>query len=207
MPMMLACVMEANIAIFNYLKNNQIQSSAGMPPCEFFDQFAAWATENPEKDLGLHLTLTSEWSTYRWGPVSSPAMVSGLIDPDGFFWHEVKDVATHASAEEIEREIHAQIEKAISLGMKIDHIDTHMGTLFGRIDYTQVYLKAAEQYNIPAMVISLTDEDVLTRFRNQGYPINADTQALLEGYRLPQLDDFHSVPSGSTYNEKIENFL
>lgn len=198
---------EANIAAFNYLEKNEIQSTAGMVPCEFFDEFAAWAIKNPEKDMGLHLTLTSEWETYRWGPVSNPAKVPGLVDPDGFLWHEVPDVASHASAEEVEREIRAQIKKAISLGMKVDHIDTHMGTLFGRLDYTKVYLKVAEEYGIPAMVISLTDDEVVKRFQMQGYPISKETQALLAGYKLPQLDDFRSVPPGKTYEEKIRNFF
>ncbi len=197
---------EANIATFNYMKKNEIQSAAGMPPCEWFDEFVAWAIENPDKDLGLHLTLTSEWQKYRWGPVSEPESIPGLIDPDGFFWHEVPDVAGHASAEAVEKEIRAQIEKAISLGMKIDHIDTHMGTLFGRTDYTMAYVKVAQEYGIPAMVINLADEEIVKRLQMAGYPINKDTQELLAQYTLPQLDDFHEVSSGKTYEEKLQNF-
>ncbi len=197
---------EANIATFNYMTKNEIQSAAGMPPCEWFDEFVVWAIENPNKDLGLHLTLTSEWQKYRWGPVSKPELVPGLIDPDGFLWHEVRDVVGHASAEDVEKEIRAQIEKAISLGMKIDHIDTHMGTLFGTMEYAMAYMKIAMEYNIPAMVISLKDAKVLKRFQEQGYPVDDNTQKLLSQYTLPQLDDFHSVPSGKSYEEKLQNF-
>ena len=198
---------EANIAIFNYLKNSHIQSTAGMPPCEFFEEFCAWAIENPAKDMGLHLTLTSEWTSYRWGSVAEAAAVPNLIDPDGFLWHEVRDVAGHATAEEVEKEIRAQVEKAISLGVKVDHLDTHMGTLFSRIDYTQAYIKVAQEYDIPAMVISLLDDDVLQRFQRQGYPLNEETKSLLSEYTLPQLDDFYSVTSAKTYKEKIEDFF
>jgi len=197
---------EANQAVFAYLGKNHIQSTAAMPPCKFFEEFAVWAAANPGKDTGIHLTLTSEWNTYRWGPVSDPAKVPGLIDPDGFLWHEVPQVAAHASAAEIETEIRAQIEKAISLGMKVDHIDTHMGTMFSRLDYTKVYLKVAQAYNVPAMVISLADDEVFERFREQGYPLNEDTRTLLATYPMPQLDDFYAVPAASTYEEKIEGF-
>lgn len=197
---------EANIAAFNYLSKGEIQSAAGMPPCEWFDEYVTWANANPNIDLGIHLTLTSEWQKYRWGPVSNPEVVPGLIDPDGFLWHEVPDVARHASAKDVEKEIRTQIEKAISLGMKIDHIDTHMGTLFGRTDYTIAYINAAQDYGVPAMVISLTDDEVLKKFQSQGYPINEDTQKLLAQYTLPQLDDFHSVPSGKTYKAKLQKF-
>jgi len=197
---------EANIAAFNYLNNNEIQSTAGMPPCEWFDEYVTWANANPDKDLGLHLTLTSEWQKYRWGSVADPKLVPGLIDPDGFLWHEVRDVVRHASADEVEKEIRAQIEKAISLGMKIDHIDTHMGTLFGTMEYAMAYMKVAMEYNIPAMVISLKDDDVLKRFQEQGYPVDEKTQQLLSHYTLPQLDDFHSVSSGKSYEEKLQNF-
>jgi predicted glycoside hydrolase/deacetylase ChbG (UPF0249 family) len=198
---------EANISVFRYLQNEQIQSTSGMPPCEYFDEFVAWANQNAEKDMGLHLTLTSEWQNYRWGSVSDPKSVPGLIDPDGFLWHEVPDVVKHASAEEVEKEIRAQIDKAVSMGMDVDHIDTHMGTLYGTIDYAMAYMKVAQEYNIPAMVISLTDPEVLRRFQEEGYPVDENTSNLISQYPLPQLDDFHAVPSGKTYDEKIQNFF
>jgi hypothetical protein len=78
--------------------------------------------------------------------------------------------------------------------------------MFGRLDYTQVYLKVAQAYNVPAMVINLADDEVFERFRKEGYPINEDTRALLAGYPMPQLDDFYAVPAASTYEEKINSF-
>ena len=99
---------EANQAAEPYLLNDEIQSAAAMVPCPWFDEFAEWAINNPQEDIGLHLTLTSEWQTYRWGPVSDPKSVPGLIDPDGFLWHEVVGVVNHATAEEVEIEIGGQ---------------------------------------------------------------------------------------------------
>jgi predicted glycoside hydrolase/deacetylase ChbG (UPF0249 family) len=198
---------EANIATYRYMEQNQIQSAAGMVPCEWFDELAEWAKIHPEKDVGVHLTLTSEWKTYRWGPVSEPEQVPGLIDPDGFLWRGVPEVVVHASPEEVENEIRAQIDKSIALGVKPDHIDTHMGTLYGTLNFSKAYLKVAQEYGIPAMVIDLSDETVAERFRDDGYPITKELTALLNDYDMPLLDDFFAVPGGSTYEEKRQNFF
>ena len=198
---------EANIATISYLKTDRIQSAAIMVPCPFADVAINWAVQNPNEDVGLHITHTSEWKTYRWGPVADPELVPGLIDPNGKLWHEVEDVLKNATAEEVEKELRAQIDKAISMGMKPDHIDTHMGTLYGSADYLQVFLKVAEEYNIPANAIDLSVEQVVQHFREAGYPIDDRGISLMENYKLPKLDFFASVPKGKTYEEKRSNFF
>jgi len=197
---------EANIATARYLDNNQIQSTAVMVPCPYAEEFIRWAIDHPDKDVGLHLTHTSEWKTYRWGPVADPAEVPGLVDPDGMLWHDVPDVVMNASAEEIEKETRAQIDKVIGMGYQPDHIDTHMGTLYGHLSYVEVFVKLAEEYGIPANAIDLSDSIVADLFKKQGYPIDENVIGLVENYTLPKLDLFTSVPNGGTYEEKIENF-
>jgi len=197
---------EANIATARYLDNNQIQSTAVMMPCPNADEFIRWAIDHPDKDVGLHLTLTAEWKDHRWGPVADPEEVPGLVDPDGMFWHEVPGVVQHASAEEVEKEIRAQIDRSIALGYKPDHIDTHMGTLYGHVSYVEVFIKVAEEYGIPANAIDLSDSIVASLFKQQGYPIDENVIGLVEKYTLPKLDMFTSVPHGETYEAKIENF-
>ena len=107
---------EANIAVESLLENHHIQAAAVMAPCPYADDMIKWATEHPDADVGMHLTLTSEWKTYRWGPVSDPDSVPGLIDPEGKLWHDVPDVVMHATADEVAKEIRGQIDKAIALG-------------------------------------------------------------------------------------------
>ncbi|MFW6103812.1 MAG: ChbG/HpnK family deacetylase, partial [Bacteroidota bacterium] len=109
---------EANEAIKEMLEKDRIQSTAVMMPCPAAESMIRWAKDHPEEDVGLHLTHTSEWETWRWGPVSDPDEVPGLVDPDGKLWDNVPQVVEHASAEEVEKEIRAQIEKAIALGYK-----------------------------------------------------------------------------------------
>lgn len=197
---------EANIAAINDLTQDWIQSAAVMMPCEYADEIIEWAKQNPAEDIGLHLTLTSEWKTWRWGPVTAQNEVPGLLDPDKKMWRDVPGVVTHASAAEVEKEIRSQIEKSIALGYRPDHIDTHMGTLYAHPDFIKAFLSVAEEYNIPANVIDVSDPEVLEHFRKQGYPITDEVVKMMEAYRLPKLDFFSSAPNGSTYEEKIDNF-
>ncbi|MBX2841059.1 MAG: polysaccharide deacetylase family protein [Flammeovirgaceae bacterium] len=197
---------EANIATFQQLETNVIQSAAGMPPCPKFEEFIDWAKAHPDEDLGLHLTLTSEWKTYRWHSVTDTTEVPGLIDPEGKMWRDVPNVVTHASAEEVEKEVRAQIEKSISLGYRPDHIDTHMGTLFAHPAYVKAFFKVAEEYKIPANVIDLSDSLVVAKFKAAGYPINDEVISLVANYSLPKIDNFTSAPNAKTYDEKIQGF-
>ncbi|MBZ5857299.1 polysaccharide deacetylase family protein [Flavihumibacter profundi] len=198
---------EANTAAERYIDNKDIQSAAVMMPCPNAVAFIEWAKSHPVPDIGLHLTLTSEWQDYRWPSVTDPSKVPGLIDPDGKLWHEVPDVVKHASAAEVEMEIRAQIEKCISLGYKPTHIDTHMGTLYGSPAYAKAFFKVAQEYNIPANALNLADPELVKKFKAQGYPINEEMIALAESYRLPKLDNFTSVGSGPTYEKKRADFL
>ncbi len=197
---------EANIAVKPMLTNKYIQSASIMMPCKNAEEFVQWAKEHPNMDIGLHLTLTSEWQNYRWGPIADPKEVPGLVDPDGKFWHEVPDVAKHASAEEVEKEIRAQIEKSIALGYRPNHIDTHMGTLYGRPDYVEVFYKVAEDYGIPASAIDFSNPQVAEAARTKGYPINDAVIEIVKNYSLPKLDMMVGAPKGATYKETIDNF-
>ena len=79
-----------------------------------------------------------------------------------------------------------------------------MGTLYARIDYTKAYLKVAEEYRIPAMVVEQSPA-VIAKFKKQGYPITEESMKVLAAYRLPKLDDFNAAPEGKTYDEKRES--
>jgi chitin disaccharide deacetylase len=198
---------EANIAIRHYFETGDLLSTAVMVPCPNAMELVEWAKTQKSPDVGVHLTLTSEWKTYRWGPVSETSKVPGLIDPEGKMWHDVPEVATHASAGEVETEVRAQINKVIAAGFIPSHIDTHMGTMYASLEYLRVFLKIAEEYKIPANAIDLSDPAIAENFRKEGYPITTDVVGLLNQYSLPKLDNFSSVPDGGTYEEKRANFF
>jgi predicted glycoside hydrolase/deacetylase ChbG (UPF0249 family) len=198
---------EANIAVQHYFETGDVQSTAVMVPCPYAEQMIEWAKTQKSPDVGIHLTLTSEWKTYRWGPVSDSSSVPGLIDPEGKLWHDVPDVVMHASAEEVETEVRAQIDKVLGMGFTPTHIDTHMGTLYSSLDYLKVFLKIAKEYNLPANAIDLSDPRIAEGFKNEGYPITTDVVEILGQYSLPKLDNFSSVPEGGTYEEKRDKFF
>ena len=197
---------EANEAVIPYLLNDQIQSASAMVPCPWFNDIADWYKKHPEMDIGLHLTLTSEWKNYRWGPVSNSSSVPELIDTEGYLWRRVIDVASRTPVATIEKEIRAQIERAYERGIKPGHIDTHMGTLYSKVEYAEAFFNIAMEYGIPANVIEFTPDRV-QKFRKQGYPITARLIESGRKYTLPKLDDFSSVPDGKTYQNKKENFF
>ncbi len=122
-----------------------------MMPCSWVPEFAAYVKAHPQLDAGVHLTLTAEWKNYRWGPVAGGKAVPGLVDGDGYLWRGVADVVAHATADEVEAEIRAQVDKALSMGIEPTHLDSHMGTCFVP-QYIDRYVKVGIEKKIPILV-------------------------------------------------------
>lgn len=144
----------ANVATIESMEKGLMTSSTIMVPCPWFPEMAEYARAHPEKDFGLHLCQTSEWRVYRWGPVAPRAEVPGLIDPDGYFWHEVPQVYASAKPEEAYLESRAQVRKALAAGIDVTHLDSHMGTLQLHPAYLDQYLKLAVEFDLPVRMAS-----------------------------------------------------
>jgi chitin disaccharide deacetylase len=169
----LAVAHSVNTASFDALDKDKgaVTSASIMVPCPWITEVAAYAKAHPDADLGLHLTLTSEWNTYRWGPVASSDKVPSLLNEDGTFWSETAQVATHAKPQEAEIEIRAQIDRAIALGIHPTHLDSHMGSLFFTTpELFAAYVKIAHDYHLPFLAAriagttlppSITEKDVV----------------------------------------------
>src|ERR1044071_8283855 len=125
----------SNLGAIEATEKGVATSCSVMMPCSWVPEIARYLKAHPDLDSGLHLTLTSEWKLYRWGPLAGKSQVPGLVDQEGCLWHSIEQVVKKAKPEEIEREIRAQIERAETLGMPITHLDSNMGTLFARPDY------------------------------------------------------------------------
>ena len=151
----LAVAHSVDIASFDALKKNAVTSASIMVPCAWLTEVASYAKEHPDADLGLHLTLTSEWKTYRWGPVSSSDKVASLFDPSGYLWPETAAAALNLKTAEAAREIRAQVEHAITLGIHPTHLDSHMGVLFSKPELFAVYVKLAHEYELPFLALRL----------------------------------------------------
>jgi len=196
----------SNLGAVESMEQGVASSCAVMMPCAWVSEFAAYLKLHPTVDSGLHLTLTSEWVPYRWGPVAGKSQVPGLVDPEGCLWRNVAGVVAKASPDEIEREIRAQVERAETMGIPITHLDSHMGTLFARADYFERFARVGLEKKIP--ILAVGGHGTYTKQEN---PTATDE---LRGWipklwnaGLPILDDLHTGSYGWKPSEKTERLL
>jgi predicted glycoside hydrolase/deacetylase ChbG (UPF0249 family) len=182
---------DSNKGAIDALTKGVANSCSVMMPCAWVPAFVHFLKQHPETDAGLHLTLTSEWKDYRWIPLSGQSKVPGLTDTEGAMWPSVQEVVSHASGDEVETEIRAQIERALKMGFKPTHLDSHMGTLFATPDFIQRYLKVGMEYKIPVMfpgghntLISKQTSIDMEQLRAIG--------KMLWNAGLPVIDDLHN---------------
>jgi predicted glycoside hydrolase/deacetylase ChbG (UPF0249 family) len=140
-----------NRATFEALEKGWITSASILVPCPWFPEVAKWAKEHPSADVGIHQALNSEWTTFRWGPVSPKDKVPSLLDSDGYLPLDTPAVTENAKLAEVETELRAQVDKAKSAGVRLTHLDSHMGALFGSPGLYQVYQSMGYSYDLPIL--------------------------------------------------------
>jgi predicted glycoside hydrolase/deacetylase ChbG (UPF0249 family) len=141
-----------NAAAIKALEGGTINSASLMVPCPWFPEIADYAKLHPEADFGLHLTLTSERVFYRWGPVASTNTVASLVDRNGYFHHDWEP-KERIDPKEVEIELRAQIERALAMGVRPTHLDSHQYRLIlsGK-ELLDVMLRVAHDYKLPVFV-------------------------------------------------------
>jgi chitin disaccharide deacetylase len=189
---------DSNRGTVQALTKGVANSCSVMMPCPWVPHFVHFLKEHPAVDAGLHLTLTSEWKEYRWGPLSGKSAVPGLVDKEGAMWPGVQEVVKSATAEEVYKEIKAQLERAREMGFEPTHLDSHMGTLFASPAFIQQYIRLGIENKIPVMMpaghATLIGEQIkageqqLKEFRGIG--------TMLWNAGLPVLDDLHNYSYG-----------
>ncbi len=143
---------DSNRGAIRSIEEGIATSCSIMMPCPWAASFIRHIENSPvEYDAGLHLTLTSEWKDYRWTPLAGAGQVPGLCDREGCMWHSVEQVVAHASPDEVEKEIRAQLKRALQMGLKPTHMDSHMGTLFASPAFLERYIKVGIEHRIPVM--------------------------------------------------------
>jgi predicted glycoside hydrolase/deacetylase ChbG (UPF0249 family) len=184
---------DSNMGAIKATEDGVATSMSVMMPCPWVPEFLHYLKTHPKTDAGLHLTLTSEWREYRWGPVAGKPAVPGLVDLEGALWHGVDEVAKHASAAELAREIRCQLDKARTMGFEPTHLDTHMGTVFATREFLEEYLKLGMEQHIPVMFPG--GHDSMISKEPSGLTMEQTTAIgkRLWAAGLPVLDDLHNV--------------
>src|ERR1700758_2405415 len=141
-----------NAATIKALEAATINSASLMVPCPWFPEIADYAKSHPDADFGLHLTLTSERVYYRWGPVASRDKVPTLVDENGYFHHDWEQ-NEHIDAKDVETELKAQIDRALAMGVRPTHLDSHQYRLImTNKELFAVFGKLAHEYRLPFFV-------------------------------------------------------
>ena len=138
----------ANVAFAELANRGFITCGSVMVTCPWFREAADIAVARPDLDLGVHLTLTSEWQHYRWRPLTGARQASGLVDADGYMWRTVKLVREHAVPEAVEAELRAQIDAALAAGIDVTHLDAHMGAAHAP-EFAAIYYRLGREYGLP----------------------------------------------------------
>ena len=202
----------ASLAAYEEMIDFGLLSSAStMVPCPWFSQTAAWCRENqdryPHLDMGVHLTLTCEWTGFRWGPLSTRATESGLLDEDGYFPRTTQQVQEAASPGAARTESQMQLERALAAGIDVTHIDSHMGASF-HFKFLLDYIQMAQQAMLPALIMRSTVDEL-----RQNWGLTQETAAMvvgqlamLEEQGFPTVDMITALPLGPS-EEQLTNRL
>ena len=147
----LAIAHSEDAASLEALDKGYVTSASIIVPGPWLTELGDYGKAHPDADLGIHLALTSEWKTFRWGPVESKDKVPTLLDPAGALWPLTENVAKNVKAQEVEMEYRAQIKRAIAAGIHPTHLDTHMGSALSTPEILAVYVKIAHEFHLPIL--------------------------------------------------------
>lgn len=172
-----------------------ISSAAVMVPCPWFPAVAAYCHHHDGLDLGVHLTLNSEWDMYRWGPISAEAFNGGLIDSEGYLFRSPEDTDRYAAPDAVQAEIAAQLNRALNAGIDATHIDSHMGTVT-HPQYSTGYVELALQHRLPLFVPRADAHGYQARFGMDQARAERTARMVqeLEMQGVPLLDSMTALP-------------
>lgn len=145
----------ANMASFECLDSKAASCGSVIVNAPWFLETAEICTQNPQYDIGVHLTLTCEYPVFRWPALSSRDLDSGLVDAQGYLWHTREDAIRHVTQDAAEAEMRQQIDRALEAGIDVTHIDTHMGSVV-HPKFLRIYLRLADEYGVPAFLPNIT---------------------------------------------------
>lgn len=140
-----------NIACIKAFDNKGITSGSIMVPCPWAPEISAYVKAHPGMDVGIHLTLTAEWDYYKWGGITPSDQIPSLLDKNNNFFPSVEELGKSVKTAEAEKELRAQIDRAIASGIQPTHLDTHMGSVLANPELVKIYLGLSDIYHLPVL--------------------------------------------------------
>lgn len=212
----------ANQAFLELRAAGIVRTGSVMMPCPWSEEILRAAAADATLDLGIHVTLNSEWSGYRWGPLSTRDPASGLVDGDGWFWPRPPATLEHLNLGVALAEMRAQIAYAQRAGLDFTHIDAHMSAALSE-PLLAAYIQLGLEHKVPVLfprnaddyvrslaVVTASDDEWHAQARAveaHGMPL-VDTFRITPGYgpvgaEGARADEYervlHALPSGITY--------
>jgi len=183
-----------NTGILKTIKDGIATSIEIMVPTPWYPEAIRMLQEMPNTDVGVHLTLTSEWSNVKWRPITS---VPSLTDSSGYFYPMVRKnerIPNGAIMEhdwklsDIEQELRAQIEMAKRDIPQVSHLSTHMGCLSINTETQDLLVKLAKEYDLE---ISMSKGEL------QRFPHLGDNTAPPEERVVKFIENLHQLTAGT----------
>ena len=141
-----------NMALQRLIQTGYPLSVSVMFPTPWYQETVGILQQHPEVCVGIHLTLNSEWRNYRWGPITGREAVPTLVDSNGYFFQSAEALhANHPDVGQVEKELRAQIDRALKSGLKIDYVDYHMGTAVEYPEFREIVERLAHEYSLGMM--------------------------------------------------------
>jgi predicted glycoside hydrolase/deacetylase ChbG (UPF0249 family) len=117
--------------------------------CPWYQETVEILKKHPQVAVGVHLALNAEWRNYRWGPVLGKGGVPSLVDSVGYFLPSGEAfLASKYDLDEVERELSAQVDRALASGLTITYLDAHMGMTEATPQLREVEERVAKKYGL-----------------------------------------------------------
>ena len=171
-----------------------ISSAATMVPCPWFPEMAAFCRTHSGVDVGVHLTLTSEWEGYRWGPISSRDPGTGMMDEEGFFYRREVGAWEHIDPVAAQIEMSAQLARALAAGIDVTHADIHMSTIL-HPKLIRGYVQLAVQHRLPSIILRMSQSEAQAfGLDHETAVIGSQLVAQMEAQGWPLIDSMAMMP-------------
>ncbi len=170
-----------NMAVEKMAETGMPFSASVQFACPWYQEAVEILKKYPNVSVGVHLTLTSEWKNYRWGPVTGRTAVPSLVDTVGYFPQSTRAFSKSGyKIDEVEKELSAQIERALGSGLKITYIDPHMGIALSTPELRALTEKLAHKYKLAISTLSSVTYFGETYKEMWGEPVATKKAAFLD---------------------------